>query len=86
MSSKDAFSKDEILVVADLVKELHYSDRYIRDLLNKGRIKGNKLNERGQWRVTRSELNRFKKGIGLSGEAGFEQTVESGKDALVVNA
>lgn len=76
MSGNDAFDKDEVLVVADLAKELHYSDRYIRDLLNRGRIKGNKLNERGQWRVLRSELNRFKKEIGLSGKAGLEQTIE----------
>jgi len=85
MSGNDAFDEDEVLVVADLVNELHYSDRYIRDLLNNSRIKGTKLNERGQWRILRSDLNRFKKEIGLSGKAGFEQTTKSeAKDSQTV--
>ena len=64
----NAYYGDKVLRVTEVASELNYSVRHIRELLQSGRIRGSKFNELGEWRVTRGELDRFKRSVGLHSE------------------
>jgi hypothetical protein len=77
-----SYKGDELLTMVDLKREIRYCERYIRQLLQTGEIKGWKLREgRGKWVVPRSEVNRFLGEIELSGKTDFTQKLQSEADA-----
>lgn len=58
-------AKEKPLTVTDVAKELGYSEKTIRDILNRGELRGTRLRPGGKWLVTREALDSYKEKRGL---------------------
>jgi hypothetical protein len=86
MTSEKPSDSGEILGVPDVAKELHYSERYVRDLLNSGGLKGRRLRERGKWMITRKDLEEFQLKHALIDKPADEPTKHTPDEAIGVQS
>jgi excisionase family DNA binding protein len=54
-------ANEKMYTVQELAMILKYSERSIRNMLNRGEIAGVRIGTRGKWLVPKSEVDRFKK-------------------------
>ena len=73
--------KGDLFTIRDLLKELPYQDRTIRELLANNEIKGYRLREKGKWVVPRSEVINFLRRRGLPISPQLLQKLEPEADA-----
>jgi hypothetical protein len=65
MASDEDSAKEKLLGVPEVAKELSYSEKAIREILNRGELKGTRLRPGGKWLVTRGDLDDFKEKHGI---------------------
>lgn len=72
--------EDDLLSVSEVALMLNFSERYVRDLLNKDKLKGGRAQEKGKWLVKRGEVKRYIEAMGFGDEPQSEQKLESEAD------
>jgi excisionase family DNA binding protein len=65
MVGDEALARQKPLGVPEVAKELSYSERSIREMLNRGDIKATRLRPGGKWLITREDLDNYKADRGL---------------------
>jgi excisionase family DNA binding protein len=65
MVGDEALARQKPLGVPEVAKELSYSEKSIREMLNRGDIKGTRLRPGGKWLITREDLDNYKADRGL---------------------
>lgn len=79
--------ENDLLSVSEVALILNFSERYIRDLLNKDKLKGGRVGKKGKWLVERGEVKRYKKEeMGFVDEPQSEQKLESEAGAATTTA
>jgi len=61
----EASARQKPLGVPEVAKELNYSEKSVREMLNRGDIKGTRIRLGGKWLVTRENLDSYKEEHGL---------------------
>lgn len=72
--------EDDLLSVSEVALMFNFSERYVRDLLNNGKLTGGRAREKGKWLVKRGEVKRYIKAMGFGDEPQSEQEHKSEAD------